>query len=146
LTGVNRSYSSPEVQGSFLSRLHSLSHLHRSFWGRGVTCKHFGSPQCHGCRSRHKSYHHRELCVSYKELTTVTIDKFSDNITYYKCDVSNLEEVEAVAKRVIEEVRYHPPPLTWSGPASVDRPSHRSSQQCWRCPREAYPGPLTRRC
>jgi NAD(P)-dependent dehydrogenase (short-subunit alcohol dehydrogenase family) len=48
--------------------------------------------------------------VSYNELTTVTVDKISDNITYYKCDVSNLEEVEAVAKRVIEEVSYHPPP------------------------------------
>jgi NAD(P)-dependent dehydrogenase (short-subunit alcohol dehydrogenase family) len=27
-----------------------------------------------------------------------------DNITYYKCDVSNLEEVEAVAAEIREEV------------------------------------------
>jgi NAD(P)-dependent dehydrogenase (short-subunit alcohol dehydrogenase family) len=39
------------------------------------------------------------------ELTTVIFtDQFSDNITYYKCDVTKLEEVEAVAKKVIEEV------------------------------------------
>jgi len=36
---------------------------------------------------------------------------FSDNITYYKCDVSNLEEVEAVAKKVIEEVCHYLPPF-----------------------------------
>ena len=29
----------------------------------------------------------------------------ADNITYYKCDVSKWEEVEAVAKTVQEEVR-----------------------------------------
>lgn len=28
-----------------------------------------------------------------------------DNITYYKCDVSKWEEVEAVSKKIIEEVR-----------------------------------------
>lgn len=28
-----------------------------------------------------------------------------DNITYYQCDVAKWEEVEAVAKKVIEEVR-----------------------------------------
>lgn len=27
-----------------------------------------------------------------------------DNITFYKCDVSKWEEVEAISKRVIEEV------------------------------------------
>lgn len=27
-----------------------------------------------------------------------------DNITYYKCDISKWEEVEAVAKKVIDEV------------------------------------------
>jgi hypothetical protein len=42
---------------------------------------------------------------TFPELTTVTFaDQFSDNITYYKCDVTKLEEVEAVAKKVIEEV------------------------------------------
>ena len=29
----------------------------------------------------------------------------SDNITYYKCDVSKWEEVEAVSKRIVDEVR-----------------------------------------
>lgn len=29
---------------------------------------------------------------------------FADNITYYKCDVSNWEEVEAVSKKIVEEV------------------------------------------
>jgi hypothetical protein len=29
---------------------------------------------------------------------------FVDNIAYYKCDVTKWEEVEAVAKKVIEEV------------------------------------------
>jgi NAD(P)-dependent dehydrogenase (short-subunit alcohol dehydrogenase family) len=29
---------------------------------------------------------------------------FIDNITYYKCDVSKWEEVEAVAKEVIEDL------------------------------------------
>jgi NAD(P)-dependent dehydrogenase (short-subunit alcohol dehydrogenase family) len=29
---------------------------------------------------------------------------YEDNITYYKCDVSNLEEVEAVAAEIREEV------------------------------------------
>jgi NAD(P)-dependent dehydrogenase (short-subunit alcohol dehydrogenase family) len=44
------------------------------------------------------------------ELTTVTFaDQFSDNITYYKCDVTKLEEVEAVAKKVIEEVCHNTP-------------------------------------
>lgn len=28
-----------------------------------------------------------------------------DNITYYKCDVSKWEEVEAVSKKIVEEVR-----------------------------------------
>jgi hypothetical protein len=27
-----------------------------------------------------------------------------DNVTYYKCDVSKWEEVEAVSKKIIEEV------------------------------------------
>jgi hypothetical protein len=29
---------------------------------------------------------------------------FSDNITYYKCDITKWEEVEAVAKEIAEEV------------------------------------------
>ena len=28
-----------------------------------------------------------------------------DNITYYQCDITKWKEVEAVAKKVIEEVR-----------------------------------------
>ena len=28
----------------------------------------------------------------------------ADNITYYKCDVSKWEEVEAVSKKIVEEV------------------------------------------
>ena len=30
--------------------------------------------------------------------------KHSDNIAYYKCDVSKWEEVEAVSKKIVEEV------------------------------------------
>ena len=44
-------------------------------------------------------------------------DHFSDNITYYKCDVTKLEEVEAVAKKVIEEVSHD----TSSGAHHIDR-------------------------
>jgi hypothetical protein len=36
--------------------------------------------------------------------TTQAIDFTPDNITYYKCDVSKWEEVEAVSKKVAEEV------------------------------------------
>jgi hypothetical protein len=32
------------------------------------------------------------------------IDLLADNITYYKCDVSKWEEVEAISKKVVEEV------------------------------------------
>ena len=35
---------------------------------------------------------------------TGLIGAFADNITYYKCDVSKWEEVEAVSKQIIEEV------------------------------------------
>lgn len=38
-------------------------------------------------------------------------DQFSDNITYYKCDVTKLEEVESVAKKVIEEVCHNTPSM-----------------------------------
>jgi hypothetical protein len=48
--------------------------------------------------------HHRHLFAN----------RVSDNITYYKCDVSKLEEVEAVAKRVIEEVSYCCPPFRFT--------------------------------
>jgi NAD(P)-dependent dehydrogenase (short-subunit alcohol dehydrogenase family) len=51
-----------------------------------------------------------ENCAYLPELTTVAFaDQFPDNITYYKCDVSKLEEVEAVAKKVIEEVCHNTP-------------------------------------
>ena len=86
-----------------------------------------------------------ENCAYPLELATVTFaDQFSDNITYYKCDVTKLEEVEAVAKKVIEEV-CHNAPLRCASyrPRFADRPSHRTSQQCWRRPREAHLGPLT---
>jgi NAD(P)-dependent dehydrogenase (short-subunit alcohol dehydrogenase family) len=47
---------------------------------------------------------------TFPKLTTVTFaDQFSDNITFYKCDVTKLEEVEAVAKKVIEEVCHNAP-------------------------------------
>jgi NAD(P)-dependent dehydrogenase (short-subunit alcohol dehydrogenase family) len=35
----------------------------------------------------------------------LSMPSLSDNITYYQCDVTKWEEVEAVAKKVIEEVR-----------------------------------------
>ena len=41
----------------------------------------------------------------------------ADNITYYKCDVSRWEEVEAVSQRVIEEVHIR------LGPRSPIRPN-----------------------
>ena len=31
-------------------------------------------------------------------------DRLSDNVTYYRCDVSKWEEVKAVAERIQEEV------------------------------------------
>jgi NAD(P)-dependent dehydrogenase (short-subunit alcohol dehydrogenase family) len=33
-----------------------------------------------------------------------SLPQFTDNIAYYKCDVSKWEEVEAVSKKVIEEI------------------------------------------
>ena len=36
--------------------------------------------------------------------TLITVWIWVDNITYYKCDVSKWEEVEAVQKRIVEEV------------------------------------------
>lgn len=33
-----------------------------------------------------------------------SLPQFADNIAYYKCDVSKWEEVEAVSKKVIEEI------------------------------------------
>ena len=85
------------------------NHLHRSFWCRGATRKHFGSPQCHSCCPWRKAYRHRELCVPSKTHDRDLCWSVSDNITYYKCDVTKLEEVEAVAKKVIEEVCHNTP-------------------------------------
>lgn len=36
--------------------------------------------------------------------TITTLFTSTDNITFYKCDVTKWEEVEAVSKKVIEEV------------------------------------------
>jgi hypothetical protein len=33
---------------------------------------------------------------------------YTDNIAYYKCDVSKWEEVEAVSKKIVEEVHSRP--------------------------------------
>ena len=67
----------------------------------------------------------------------------ADNIVYYKCDVSKWEEVEEVAKKVIEEVsRLHDlNPL--SNDAVTGRSSDGHRQQCWRCSRKAYFGSNT---
>jgi hypothetical protein len=72
LTGANKSYSSPEVRARLCSRSYSSNRPRRSFRSWRVTRKHFGGPQCHGCRSRHKPHRHRELCVSCNKLTTAT--------------------------------------------------------------------------
>lgn len=37
--------------------------------------------------------------------TDIWRDGTEDNINYYKCDVSKWEEVQAVSKQIIEEVR-----------------------------------------
>jgi len=47
--------------------------------------------------------------LAVRNVTVVVLDRKpivteNYNITYYKCDVSNLEDVEAVAKKVIEEI------------------------------------------
>lgn len=89
--------------------LRPSNHLHRSFWSWGATREHFGSPQCDSYCSRREAYRHRELCVISLNARLAFADQFSDNITYYKCDVSKLEEVEAVAKKVIEEVCHNTP-------------------------------------
>lgn len=49
-----------------------------------------------------------ENCVSAAGLgeTMSLLDTLSDNITYYQCDVSKWDEVEAVAKKIKEEVRF----------------------------------------
>ena len=43
--------------------------------------------------------------VTLGKLGTLTAI-YADNITYYKCDVSKWEEVEAVSKLIIEEVSF----------------------------------------
>jgi len=44
----------------------------------------------------------RNVTVVFFDINTTTTENY--NITYYKCDVSKSEEVEAVAKKVIEEI------------------------------------------
>lgn len=64
-----------------------------------------------------------------------------DNITFYKCDVSKWEEVETVAKRVVEEVSQIIKPLEClTHPIRIDRPSHSGRQQRRCCPRQITPG------
>jgi len=48
--------------------------------------------------------------LAVRSVTVVVLDvkpfiSENDNIQYYKCDVSKWEEVEAVAKTIVEEVR-----------------------------------------
>lgn len=45
------------------------------------------------------------MSVSVAAVTALVLIEKLDNITYYKCDVSQWSEVEAVAKRIKEEVR-----------------------------------------
>ena len=70
----------------------------------------------------------------------------ADNIAYYKCDVSKWEEVETVAKRVIEDVRRRTIPPPSYNQVAIDRTSHNHHQQRRRCSRETYLGSNARGC
>jgi len=78
----------------------------RFFWYWGTLGKYSCSSQCHRCRTRHQTNRYGKLCVWFD---VAHRDNWSngctDNITYYECDVSNHEEVDKVAKKVIDEVR-----------------------------------------
>ncbi len=45
-----------------------------------------------------------ENCEFLLLRASIVIERTADNVTYYKCDVSKWEEVEAVSKQIIEEV------------------------------------------
>lgn len=45
-----------------------------------------------------------ENCKSPKAIFSTYLTVSLDNVAYYKCDVSKWEEVEAVSKKIIEEV------------------------------------------
>ena len=69
----------------------------------------------------------------------------ADNIIYYKCDVSKWEEVEEVAKTVIEDVggSHDLIPISNRLVTGWIPYNHRQQRRC--CSREAYIGSDTRR-
>lgn len=82
-----------------------FSIINRIIWNGRITSKYACGAQCKcGC-SRHKANPNGKLCA-LDLISRVGHSSSSalDNITYYKCDVSNWGEVEAVSKKVTEEV------------------------------------------
>lgn len=72
---------------------------------------------------------------------------FADNVAYYKCDVSNWAEVDAVAKQVVEEVNKIDSLLFASSKSTVsDWTPYNHYQQRRRCSRETTFGSNARGC
>jgi hypothetical protein len=71
---------------------------------------------------------------------------FADNVAFYNCDVSKWEEVEKVAKQVVEEVRRAFPSIHSSKRSVTDWTSYCHYQQRGGCSRETYFGSNTGGC
>lgn len=83
-----------------------FSIINRIIWNGRTTSEYACGAQCKcGC-SRHKANPNGKLCaLDFISRVEHSSSSAPDNhITYYKCDVSKWEEVEAVSKKVIEEV------------------------------------------
>lgn len=118
-----------------------FSAINRIIWnGRAASEYSCGAQRKRG-GSRHKANPNGKLYTLGLILQLGhSLSSAPDSITYYKCDVSKWEEVEAISKKVVEEVSihwlYHRPPnlqlcLGWL-------PDY-SCEQRWRGPREVDP-------
>ena len=112
----------------------------RILWNWRITREYACSAQCNYRCSRHKAHPNGKPCVLDLISRVGHSPCSSDNITYYKCDISKWEEVEAVSKKVVEGVssllqdmclQTHKPTLGW--------PSDHACQQRRRSPRETDP-------
>lgn len=81
----------------------TLLTLYRIIWCWRIAGEYPSGQERLRCRSRRKTNYNWELWVHGLVFSFATHHSL-DNITYYKCDVSKWEEVEAVAKKVFDEV------------------------------------------
>lgn len=96
-----------------------------------ASCQHPSRQRCHCGRLGCRTYRNRELyeviIYAWSQLT-----RLQDNIEYYKCDVSKWSEVEAVAKRIAEEVCPLSLSLTWIFWKNTGRWPNYHYKQCRR--------------